>query len=124
MSIKLKLSIKPPTVNTIWRHRNNSNPKRPPIVYKSKEGQEFEKLAKLELRSQYNGKILENPLEIKIKFYFKDKRERDLDNYNKGLLDVMTGIIYKNDSQIFKSYNEKVIGAGKDYVEIEIKEIE
>ena len=43
-----------------------------------------------------------------LKFYFKNKKTKvDLDNLAKPILDSFTGIIYKDDTQIFKLYLEK-----------------
>lgn len=37
---------------------------------------------------------------LTLHFYFKTKRTQDLDNYNKLVLDALTGIIYVDDGQI------------------------
>lgn len=122
--IKLEISKLPPSVNVIWRHKNNPNKKKPPIVYKTEEGKIFEKMAKFELKKQYEGKVLTEPIILNVRLFFKDKRRRDIDNYNKGIYDAMTGVIYKDDSQIIKSTTEKIIGCGFEKVEIEVEEIE
>lgn len=62
-------------------------------------------------------------LEVRIWLYFKDKRKRDIDNYNKGILDAMTNIVYNDDSQIEELNIKKMIGCGFNKVEIEIKEV-
>ncbi len=114
--IKLTLSMIPPSVNAIWINKPSGR-------YKSSKGKEFEKLANLEIKSQYKGKVLKNKLKVSISLYFKDKRKRDIDNYNKGILDAMTGIIYQDDSQIEELYVFKKIGCGFDKVEISIEEM-
>lgn len=39
-------------------------------------------------------------LKLSIKLMFEDKRRRDVDNYNKIILDSLTGVVYNDDSQI------------------------
>lgn len=115
--INLNLSVVPPSVNQIWINK-------PKGRYKSKKGKEFEEIAKYQLKQQYKGKILTEKLKIKIWLYFKTKAKRDIDNYNKAILDSMTGIIYKDDSLIEELNIKKSIGCGFNKVEIEVEEIE
>ena len=49
---------------------------------------------------------------------------RDIDNYNKAILDSMTKIIYEDDSQIEELNVKKLVGCGFDKVEIEVEELE
>ena len=67
---------------------------------------------------------LASSLKIHIRLYFKDKRKRDIDNYNKAILDSMTKIIYEDDSQIEELNVKKLVGCGFDKVEIEVEELE
>lgn len=115
--LELNLSIVPPSVNQIWINK-------PKGRYKSKKGKEFEKIAKYQLKQQYEGEILTEKLKIKIWLYFKTKAKRDIDNYNKAILDSMTGIIYKDDVLIEELNIKKTIGCGFNKVEIEVEEIE
>ena len=64
-----------------------------------------------------------NGLKVRIRLYFKDKRKRDIDNYNKAILDSMTKIIYEDDSQIEELNVKKLVGCGFDKVEIEVEGI-
>ena len=114
--IKLELSIMPPSVNTLWVNKHRGR-------YKSKRGKEFEETACSELKSQFRYKPLASSLKIHIRLYFKDKRKRDIDNYNKAILDSMTKIIYEDDSQIEELNVKKLVGCGFDKVEIEVEEI-
>ncbi|WP_158612486.1 RusA family crossover junction endodeoxyribonuclease [Leptotrichia sp. OH3620_COT-345] len=114
--IKLELPMAPPSVNTIWINK-------PKGRFKSVKGREFDKRAKQEIAIQYLGKPLRGKLKVKIKLFFKDNRKRDIDNYNKGVLDAMTGFIYEDDSQIDELFLVKKINCGFDKVEIFIDEI-
>ena len=44
--------------------------------------------------------MLTEELSLTIRFFFKTKRKRDLDNQNKLALDALNGIVYADDSQI------------------------
>ena len=93
--IKLELLLSPPSVNTIWINKPGGR-------FKSEKGRKFEKEAKIEIVNQYKGKALKSRLNVKVDLYFKDKRSRDIDNWNKILFDSLTGVIWKDDSQIIK----------------------
>jgi crossover junction endodeoxyribonuclease RusA len=47
---------------------------------------------------------------VTIALYFGDKRRRDIDNWHKILLDSLTGIVWKDDSQIQEMRVTKNIG--------------
>ena len=106
----------PPSVNSLWINKPNGR-------YKSKKGKIFEETARSELKNQFRCKPLANGLKVRIRLYFKDKRKRDIDNYNKAILDSMTKIIYEDDSQIEELNVKKLVGCGFDKVEIEVEGI-
>ncbi|ASQ49377.1 hypothetical protein BCB68_07175 [Leptotrichia sp. oral taxon 498] len=114
--MKLELSVMPPSVNSLWVNKPNGR-------YKSKKGKIFEETARSELKKQFRCKPLANGLKVRIRLYFKDKRKRDIDNYNKAILDSMTKIIYEDDSQIEELNVKKLVGCGFDKVEIEVEGI-
>lgn len=115
--IRLELSVMPPSVNSLWINKPNGR-------YKSKRGKIFENLACDELKNQFRYKPLTSGLKVHIWLYFKDKRKRDIDNYNKAILDSMTEIVYEDDSQIEELNVKKLVGCGFDKVEIEVEELE
>jgi len=56
-----------------------------------------------QLQAKVQSKLkapLDCPLIVRIVLYFGDRRKRDIDNYNKIVLDSLSGIIYEDDSQI------------------------
>ena len=62
--------------------------------------------------SQWKKGVLSGGIDLKVKLFFGDKRRRDIDNYNKLLLDSLTGIIWEDDKQIqiitiIKSYDKE-----------------
>ena len=63
---------------------------------------------------------------VSIKYYFKDKRRRDPDNYSgKFILDglVSSGIIEDDSFNNIKLMLSAEFGCGKEYTEIEVTEI-
>lgn len=113
--IKLKLTVMPPSVNTMWINK-------PKGRYKSKRGKEFEKEALYEIKRQYKGKLLTGRLKMNLRLFFKGKTKRDIDNYNKGILDALTGIIYADDEQIEELNILKKTDNPENKIEIEIYE--
>ena len=69
-------------------------------VYMSKEGKDLKESYQWQIKSQYKGKPKTGDLDLRIELFFGDNRKRDIDNYNKILLDAFTGILWEDDSQI------------------------
>ncbi len=112
---KIKLSRTPPSTQNIYFHKDK-------MVFMSQEGKDCKELFQWEIKSQFKDKLLEHNLEVKIDFYFGDNRKRDLDNYNKLILDACNGIVWKDDSQIYVLILRKFASDKKDSrVEISIK---
>lgn len=64
------------------------------------QGKAIKEAYQWEAKSQWQAKPLTDELAVSVRFYFKNKRRRDLDNQNKLVLDALTGIVYEDDSQI------------------------
>lgn len=65
------------------------------------------------------AKPLRGELEVEITFYLKNKRG-DIDNCLKGTLDSLSGVLWKDDSQIMELLVHKVISKDEK-VEIEAR---
>jgi Holliday junction resolvase RusA-like endonuclease len=76
-----------------------------------------------EARSQYRGEPLDGPVRLKIAFHWPDARRRDWDN-NKVLYDACTGILWKDDSQIFEVHLTKGIDRERPRVEMTVEAID
>ena len=113
--VKLELSVIPPSVNTLWVNKHKGR-------YKSKKGKEFEEIATYELKKQYKGKVMTGRLGVEIWLYFKTRTKRDVDNYNKAILDCLKGIVIEDDELIDDLAVHKIKGCDKDKVYIEILE--
>lgn len=87
----------------------------------SKEGRDFQKELELLLPSyeKVYGKI-----KLTVLLYFRDNRKRDLDNYNKVLIDCLKNKLFEDDDQIYQLYMEKYIGCGYDKICIHIDKID
>ena len=52
------------------------------------------------LKAQYRGKLIEGPIMVTLAYKQPDRRRRDVGNLEKCVTDLMTGVVYKDDSQI------------------------
>lgn len=69
-------------------------------MYMSAEGKTLKEDYGWQIKSQYKGKPKTGDIDVRIELFFGDKRVRDIDNYNKLILDACTGILWVDDSQI------------------------
>tara|TARA_B110000967_G_C18546252_1_gene393090 strand:- start:143 stop:598 length:456 start_codon:yes stop_codon:yes gene_type:complete len=86
----------------------------------SKDGREFKK--EMELLLNNYEKIM-GKIRLTLILHFKDKRKRDLDNYNKVLIDCLKNKLFEDDDQIYQLYMEKHIGCGFNKISIGIESI-
>ena len=86
----------------------------------SKDGREFKK--EMELLLNNYEKIM-GKIKLTLILHFKDKRKRDLDNYNKVLIDCLKNKLFEDDDQIYQLYMEKHIGCGFNKISIGIESI-
>ena len=87
----------------------------------SKEGREFKKKVDLLL---HNYEKVYGKIKLTIILYFKDKRKRDLDNYNKVLIDCLKNKLFEDDDQIYQLYMEKHINSGFEKICVKVDKIE
>lgn len=76
----------------------------------------------VQAKKQYKGKPISSDVEIYIKIYFGDKRNRDWDNYHKLSQDSLNKIVLVDDSQIQKATVEKHYDKDYPRIELEINE--
>lgn len=96
----------PPSVNSYWLQSGKRR-------YISKRGVEFKK-AVLGICGDIPG-FGDQPIEVSIVLYPRDKRLLDIDNVCKAILDSMNGILYTDDQQVWKlsvERGEKIKGGG------------
>jgi crossover junction endodeoxyribonuclease RusA len=114
---KFEIPLRPPSVNTYWRKWQNR-------MVISKNGREFKKQMTAILKNDFSEeKPLDGSLVLNLGLFFKDKRRRDIDNYCKGILDSMTGIVFEDDSQIEELGIKKHTGCGEDKVVVRVRSL-
>ena len=110
----------PPTVNHYYVKTKRG-------VFISKKGREFREKVADEINQQLPGTTIgeENKLSVDVVLFPMDKRKRDVDNYNKALLDAITQAgLWFDDSQVdqLHIYRGEVVKGG--YCIVRIKEAE
>lgn len=101
----------PPSVNSCYRAIPRG---RICAVIMSKDGRTYKDRIKTLLGD--DSKLLtDKRLMVSIRLFMPDRRRRDIDNYNKILLDSLTGLIWEDDSQIdiLTIGRDEVIKGGK-----------
>ena len=109
--IHIKLKGTPPSTSNIYFHKGH-------LVYMSALGKTTKEAYQWEIKSQYKNKPTDKDISVIIEFYFKDKLRRDLDNFNKLVLDSGTGLLWKDDSQIYELVLRKFTDKKKPRVEL------
>jgi crossover junction endodeoxyribonuclease RusA len=92
-------------------------------MYMTAEGKAIKEAYKWELKVQ-KAKMYQGDLEVKIELWFNDKRKRDVDNFNKLILDAGTGILWEDDSQIRILTISKYYNKDNPRVELEVIPLE
>ena len=92
MTVHLFLPF-PLSVNAMYKNAGKARAK-------SKRYKDWLHGAGLLLSTQYKGKPLEGKLMLTLAIKQPDRRKRDLGNLEKCVTDLMTGVVYKDDSQI------------------------
>ena len=109
--VNIKIKGTPPTTNTLYRRHGN-------IIYMTTQGKEYKEMCQWEVKSQYKGKPITETLSLTVEFYFKDNHKRDIDNFNKIILDSCTGMLWKDDSQIVELTLRKFVDKKNPRVEL------
>ena len=90
--ITITMDTSPISVNHMYGARGK-------MRFLRKEGKDYKKqlaeLAEGETDEMYDG-----DMSMEIVYYFKDRRRRDVTNYEKCVLDALSGIVYKDDCQV------------------------
>lgn len=86
----------------------------------SNEGKDLKESYQWQAKSQYREKPLEVPLIVEVQLYFCTKRNHDIDNYSKLLLDALTGVAWVDDGQIQRMTVEKLYDKENPRIELQI----
>ena len=97
----MQFIIKPQKILSYYGYLKHS---RRGYKYITREGLKYQEFIRNEIAKimhENDWSLMEGELQLDINYHFKGGRRRDLDNCDKVLFDVMTGIVYKDDAQIF-----------------------
>jgi crossover junction endodeoxyribonuclease RusA len=97
MSLELTLKGNPQSTQHIYKMTCRG---KFATMYMSASGKALKEDYQWQLKSQYKKKPITGDIDMRVELFFGDERKRDIDNYNKILLDSMSGIIFEDDSQI------------------------
>lgn len=114
MNNKIKITVPylPPSVNSYWKRTAYGG------VRTSEKAKEFKQNVAYWVIWKYS--IPKKPvyetedLEVSLILNFKNKIKCDIDNYCKGVLDSLSGILWADDKQITKLTIEKNIGTKQE----------
>ena len=109
----------PPSVNSYWRHSSRG-------TYLNKPGREFRKEALAAIAKEDLKPFGDARVSVVIELRPPDRRQRDIDNHSKGILDAMThSKIINDDSQVdvLKLIRGPIEKDGAAYVTIEAIEL-
>jgi Holliday junction resolvase RusA-like endonuclease len=109
----ITLEGEPRSTNKIYRHGRG-------ISYMSKEGKALKLSYQYQARTQWKGKPREDELEVWITLFFGTKRRADWDNFHKLSCDALTGIAWKDDSQIKDAHVSVQYDKERPRIELEI----
>lgn len=89
-------------------------------VYMSAQGKTLKEDYQWQVKSQWKGKPLTDEVDLRVELFFGVNRKYDIDNYNKLILDALTGIVFEDDSQIVSLLIIKNFDKKNPRVEIDI----
>lgn len=87
----------------------------------TKAGKDTKERYQWEAKEQWMGQPLDEQIALDVHIYFGDKRVRDIDNFSKILLDSLTGIVWRDDRQVYKMAIEKHYDKDNSRIEVKIK---
>ena len=93
-----------------------------PTMYMTKKGKDLKEQYQWEMTAS-KIKCTNKPVELTIDLYFNDKRKRDVDNFNKLILDAGNGILWDDDNQIQSLTVNKHYDKDTPRIEIKYKEL-
>jgi len=77
---------------------------------------------KKQVMAQFTGKPLKTPLRAVLGLWHGTRRVTDVDNFNKLVLDSLSGLVYEDDSQLVELVITKHYDKENPRVEVEITE--
>lgn len=75
-----------------------------------------------EARAAYSGQTLQCRLRVHVKLFYRDTRRRDIDNL-KMLFDALSGIVWRDDSQIDELNIRRLCDPGDPRIMVTVEKI-
>lgn len=108
----ITIKTKPISVNAIYTGRR----------FLTSAGKSTKEAMGWEIKSQWKHRPLTGDVSVLVYFYVPNNRS-DIDNFLKGFLDCMTGIVWKDDHQITELHAFKIIEKKNPRIELEIEDL-
>lgn len=89
-------------------------------VYMSQQGKDLKESYQWQVKSQWKKQPIKTDIDLRVELFFGVNRKHDIDNYNKILLDSMSGIVFEDDSQIQSLLIIKNFDKKNPRIEIEV----
>jgi len=109
---------KPESVNHIYRSGKNASGQTRRFL--SAAGKQFKKRVAVFCLATCGRMQLTEPVLVEIRYYFPDNRRRDVTNYDKAILDAMSGLVWEDDDQIVAASFHKYVSPKAPRTEIRI----
>ena len=87
-------------------------------IYMSADARAIKEDWQYQAKRQYKKKPLTEEVSVTVRFYHKDKRKHDIDNYFKLLFDALSGIVWEDDVQIVELIAQKFIDKESPRIEV------
>lgn len=117
MKQRFEIPYKPDSMNTHWAKTKIGG------ICLSKAGKEFRENVQWFIKTK-KYITFKSKVKVSLKLYFKENRERDIDNYFKAILDSFNGFLYEDDKLIYELSSSKKLGCDRDYFIIEVEELQ
>ncbi len=118
--MKITLKGKPRSTNGLYKTMCRGNF---PSRYLTNEGRALKEDYQWQAKKQMKGqKLLDGDLVVWIDTYHDTHRKNDWDNFHKLSMDSLTGIVYRDDSQIVRAVVNKRYDKSNPRIEISIGE--
>lgn len=115
--MKIILKGRPMSNNGIYRTMCRGNF---PCRYLTPKGKTLKEDYQWQAKTQYKDEPMEGTLMVVIRTYHDNRRKNDWDNFHKLSMDALTGIVYKDDSQIEQAIVTKYYDHDNPRIEIEV----
>ena len=83
----------PPTINSYWKPIRGG-------IYLSSKGRKYRQMVEESMREQMPGVSIDERVMVEVTLFPPDAKTRDVDNYNKGVLDALTHCEFWSDDSL------------------------